>query len=146
MSLTVDTPKKPNPFAPVSMDAVPVEIPKPVYVHGFTDQEVEEIKKVYIELEKRDKNIQPLTLEEQTIVFKHFRITRTEVFILNPPKVKKPPKEKKPKAEKKLTKKLQTKLDQLAFLIEQEIITEETMKEEDMFFWIENKHRIIEVK
>ena len=83
-------------FKPIYKETITSES-KPEYIHGFSTEEVEELEKQYLILERRDKVKFPLTLAEQEIVFKVCRIRRTEEFILQkqkPVKVPKPKKEK----------------------------------------------------
>jgi len=70
------------------------------YDHGFSEEEVLNIKAKYKELEAKVVEGYEVTLDEfKSIVVPHCRIHRTEQFILNPVKVKEPkvPKEKKEK-------------------------------------------------
>ena len=120
---------KVNRFA-VDLNAPPPEEEVHVYSHGIPPERVEEIKRLKLELEKRVMDGgEPVTLQEfKDIVLPFQRIHRTEVFILNPVKVKpvrvprvktpKAPKEKveKPVKVKTLTKKqLEVKLNELLF-------------------------------
>lgn len=138
-----------NRFAPIE-----IKEEKP-YDHGFTEKEVLEIEKKFKEIDRRDHKEFPLTIEDQIVVIKHARIKRTEVFILNPVKVKaekapRIPKEPKaPKAPKvaklkKLTKKEQSRLESLDYLLKEEILQLDTMSPDDKLFWELNKHRIEE--
>lgn len=118
-----------NPFAVNVFDKPLVDEPKP-YSHGYSHQEVEEIKAKKKMLEARLlANGSPVTLEEfKTIVVPHIRIHRTEEFIFKPDKPVKPKKEpvireaKQPKAPKapKITKKQELQvLQQLMFKLAQ---------------------------
>lgn len=101
-----------------------------VYSHGIPPEKVEGIKQVKLALEKRVMDGgEPVTLQEfRDVIVPFQRIHRTEVFILNPVKVKqvripKEPKVKVPRVakekivkEKKMTKKqLELKLNELLF-------------------------------
>jgi len=100
---------------------VPEEKPA-IYSHGFSDEEVEKIKKLKEEISKRDLNTEPVTLDEfQKVIVPWNRIRRTESFILNH-KEKKPAKRKaststpRVTGPKKLTKKaIEKKLNYLVF-------------------------------
>lgn len=140
-----------NRFAPKDV-AIGVVEKEEVYNDGFSFSEREAIKKAFKELDRRDKEVTPLTIEEQIIIIKHFRIARTEAFILNAPKTKAAKVAKEPKAPKapkvskvkKLTKKDQSRLEAIAFLMKEEILTIDTMPEEDRLFWETNKFRLEE--
>lgn len=102
-------------FKPIYSEVI-TETTKPEYLHGYSEEEVVELKAKFSALDRRDKVKFPLTLEEQIIVFKMCRINRTEEFILQkvkPVKVKKEKvvKEKAVKAEKPIKVKKKTKKD-----------------------------------
>lgn len=87
----------------------------PKYNHGFTEEEEYEIKQEYKKLQQKVDNGEKLSLDEQTIVFKHFRLLRTEAFILQEKiKESKPKKERKPKEEKVVKEKKMTKAQKKA--------------------------------
>ena len=67
------------------------------YHHGFTDEEVLEIRNKFTELDARDKTKLPLTQAEQVIVIKMCRINRVTPFTLEKEKPVKAPKEPKVK-------------------------------------------------
>lgn len=93
------------------------------YDHGFSEEEVFRITEEYKRLQEKVSSGERLTLSEQEIVFKHFRISRTEAFVLQELKVKpeKPEKIPKQKVEKIPKPKKQTKKqikERLEFLID----------------------------
>lgn len=118
-----------NPFKKESL--VPENI-TPVYDHGFSEEQVMWIKQKKEEINKRDLNKFPVTLDEfKTIIVPWQRIHRTEEFILHPVKVKKPRAPKAPKVvkPKKLTKKqIKDKLNDIIFkqATGEQLTTEET--------------------
>lgn len=114
------------------------EVAPQVYDHGYTQEQVEVIKLAKKELEKKPVN--EITLEDfANIVIPHQRIHRTEVFNLNPEKVKPPKKERvvKPKVvreprEKKMTKKdIEAKITDIIF---KKALGNEVTEEEEAFF------------
>jgi len=112
------------------------EEPEGKYRHGFSDAEVEKIKKLKKEIDKRDLIESPVTLQEfKEVIIPWNRIHRTEVFNLNikEKKVtkKKTPAPKTPK-EKKLTKKaIEKKLNDIVF---KQATGEALSSEEQKFF------------
>lgn len=117
---------------------------KPVYDHGFSQEQVLLIKNKIKEIEKRDLATQPVTLEEfKLYVVPWQRILRTEAFILNPVKEKavrgekaikeaKQPKEPKVAKPKKMTKKAtQEKLNEIIMKRVRKI---ELTEEEEIFY------------
>jgi len=109
----------------------------PVYVHGFSNEQVATIKEGKAGLDARNLAEEPVTLEEfKTIVVPWNRIHRVEQFILHieKPKVAKTPRAKKivvPKV-KKLTKKaIKEKLDSI---IGKKMFGAEVTEEEEAFY------------
>jgi hypothetical protein len=111
----------------------------PKYDHGFSESEEYEIKQEYKRLQQKVDNGEKLTLDEQVVVFKHFRLLRTEAFVLQEKlkdlKPKKERKEKSEKAEKvvkekKLTKKyIKERIKQLIDLQHTEGLSPEQVDE-----------------
>ena len=136
--------KQLNPFQQTSL--VPTEHqPVHFYSHGFTPEQVEEIKAKKLSIEKRDLKKEPVTLDEfKTIIVPWNRIHRTEQFILNPKKEKaeRKPREKKepaPKKPKKLTKKhIQDKINDIVF----KLAKGETISDEEQRFFDEQTKQI----
>lgn len=100
-----------NKFAPQTL--IPTVEP-PKYDHGFTEEQVELITRKRKEIDKRDLNLHPVTLQElKEVVFPYQRINRTNIFILKEKEVKekkekvarepKAPKEPRQPKEKKLS-------------------------------------------
>jgi len=131
-------------FAPQKLvtEAVP-----PVYSHGYTPEQVEEIKLAKKELEKKPVN--EITLEDfKNIVVPFQRIHRTEIFNLNPEKIKPPKKERvvKPKVvrepkEKKMTKKeIEAKITDIIF---KKALQNEVTEEEEAFFLLHTNQSLV---
>lgn len=129
-------------FSPNKTVEVQPETPA-VYDHGFSTEEVREIEEKYKELERLSKTNHELTLADQITIVKWNRIRRVEAFILNPAKPVKAPKEKKVREVKlkKLSKKDKEKMDNLKLLLEDEILTLETMHPKDKEFYELNLKR-----
>ena len=124
-------------IAPSSIAEIPDTVP--AYVHGFSEEEVIEIKKAKKLIEKRDLLAEPVTREEFRLTIVPWqRIHRTEEFNLRPVKpikVPKVPKEKVVK-EKKLTKKAIK--ERLGILIFRKFASPEELTEEDILFLAEH--------
>ncbi len=137
---------KDNRFAPkTSLAPTEAAVPAP-YSSGYTEDEIMVIKVAHAKLSDRNLKVEPVTLEEfKTIVIPWQRINRTEVFTLNPDKVKavrepkaprapRTPREKVAKAPKevKLTKKyISERLSDIIF----QMAAGEMVSEEDTEFF-----------
>lgn len=116
------------------------------YDHGFSTEEVREVEEKYKELERLSRTNHELTLADQIAIVKWNRIRRVEAFILNPAKPVKAPKASKEKKIKevklkKLSKKDKDKMDNLKLLLEDDILTLETMHPKDKEFYELNLKR-----
>lgn len=106
---------------------------QPKYNHGFSEEEEYEIKQAYDKLQQKVATGEKLTLDEQIIVFKHFRISRTEAFVLQDKieksKPKKERKEKEPKIKKMSEKARKARINELTVKLWMEDLTEEEKTE-----------------
>jgi hypothetical protein len=124
-----------------------LETPKPIYSHGYSEEQERHIREQREKIFKRDLSVEPVTTEElRDVIIPYQRIIRTEAFILNPKKeekekkVREPkvPKEKKPK---KLTKKfIQEELNRITM---KELMQNEPLTEEEQKFYEEHMPRDI---
>jgi len=133
-------------FSPSKVIEVPKETPV-VYNHGFTSEEVRKLEVTFKELERQSKTNKELTIADQIVIIKWNRIRRTEAFNLNPPKAAKTPrvsKEKKVREVKlkKLSKKDKEQMDNLKLLLEEGIITIESMPAKNREFYELNLPRM----
>lgn len=123
----------------MSFEPKPLELetPKPIYSHGYSEEQERYIREQREKIFKRDLSVEPVTTEElRDVIIPYQRILRTEAFILNPKKEDKSKKEKvtkEPKAPKpkKLTKKfIQEELNRITMkeLMQNEPLTEEEQK------------------
>jgi len=141
-----------NRFAPKSL--IPIE-PEPIklYDSGYTEEQIIDVKHKHAILIKRNLVTEPVTLDEfKFIIIPWQRINRTEVFNLNPEKVKvvkekkakepstRKPREKKIPGEVKLSKKaIDIKISDIIF----KMAVGEPLSEDDTRFFEQHTSKVM---